>query len=180
MTSDSENYNTLKAFFNEEYYALRAYTRSRIDDAADRDAGDIVQDVALKIFARADSATPIENIAAFVYNSLKNRIIDLMRTKRKRVTVDDSTESLMEELMELFYGKSDNSYPDKTVEELKLAIGALKPHYRDIIIAIDFEGFSYKELALETGIPQGTLMSRRHRALSQLFKVLETKKEINN
>ncbi|HET8736907.1 MAG TPA: sigma factor-like helix-turn-helix DNA-binding protein, partial [Pricia sp.] len=64
--------------------------------------------------------------------------------------------------------------------ELKKALGNLKPHYRDIIVAVDFEGYGYKQIAMETGIPQGTLMSRRHRALSILLKDLETKKEIAN
>ncbi|HET8736230.1 MAG TPA: RNA polymerase sigma factor, partial [Pricia sp.] len=63
MTSDSENYKNLRTFFNEEYHALRSYAKSRIDDAADRDAEDIVQEVALKIFSRSNSASPITNIA---------------------------------------------------------------------------------------------------------------------
>ena len=57
--------------------------------------------------------------------------------------------------------------------ELINAITNLKPDYQDIIIAIDFEDYTYKEFSEETGIPEGTLMSRRHRALSLLFKQLE-------
>jgi RNA polymerase sigma-70 factor (ECF subfamily) len=65
-------------------------------------------------------------------------------------------------------------------DELKKAILSLKPDYRDIIIAIDFEGYTYKEIAEETSISQGTLMSRRHRAISLLHKKLEAKKESTN
>ncbi len=83
------------------------------------------------------------------------------------------------EFSELFYGKSDNSYSEKMKNELKKAILNLKPFYQKIIIAIDFEGYSYKEVSAETGISVGTLMSRRHRALSLLFKELETKRNIN-
>ncbi|WP_223170348.1 RNA polymerase sigma factor [Maribacter aquimaris] len=64
--------------------------------------------------------------------------------------------------------------------ELKQAILKLKPLYRKIIFVIDFEGYTYKEISLETGIPEGTLMSRRHRAIALLYKELESKKEYNN
>lgn len=180
MTSDTDNYNNLKTFFNEEYRSLRAYAKSRINDATDRDAEDIVQDVALKIFSRADSASPIENIAGFVYHSIRNKIIDLMRSKREETTLEMEMETKLVEFTELVYGISDNSYSEEMKNELKKAIGDLSPSYKDVIIAIDFEGYTYKEVSFETGIPQGTLMSRRHRALSLLLKTLSTKKQNNN
>jgi RNA polymerase sigma factor (sigma-70 family) len=179
MTSETDNYKNLRTFFDEEYHSLKAYAKSKIDDTADRDAEDIVQDVAVKIFSRADSASPINNIAGFVYNSLKNRIIDILRTKRENYEIKKEMEVRLIEFSELFYGKSDNSYSEKMTNELKRAILRLKPLYQKIIIAIDFEGYSYKEVSAETGIPIGTLMSRRHRAISLLFKELETKKNIN-
>lgn len=179
MISDTENKN-LKAFFNEEYSSLKAYTKSRIKNSTDRDAEDIVQDVALKLFSRPKDASPINNITGFVYNAIKNRIIDLMRTEKKRMSIEDEMEIRLEELVEVFYGKSDNSYSEKMKRELKKAIGDLKPNYRDIIVAVDFEGFTYKEISYETGIPEGTLMSRRHRALSLLYNTLENKKDGNN
>ncbi len=179
MTSKTDNYKNLRTFFDEEYHSLKAYAKSKIDDTADRDAEDIVQDVALKIFSRVDSASPINNIAGFVYNSLKNRIIDILRTKRESYETKREMELRLTEFSELFYGKSDNSYSEKMKNELKKAILNLKPLYQKIIIAIDFEGYSYKEVSAETAIPIGTLMSRRHRAISLLFKELETKKNIN-
>lgn len=177
MISDTGNYKKLKTFFNEEYHLLKAYVNSRINDATDRDAEDIIQDVALKIFSRTENLSPINNVAAFVYNSIKNKIIDTMRTKKGKFRIDDEIEIRLIEFTELYYGKSDNSYSEEMKNELMKAIFSLKPYYQDIIIAIDFECFTYKELSLETGIPQGTLMSRRHRALSLLFKQLEIKKD---
>ena len=179
MTSDSENYSNLKSFFKEEYHALKAYAKSRIDDTADRDADDIVQDVALKIFSRSAAASPITNIAAFVYRAIQNKVVDLMRTKKKTTSIDDETDSQLIQFIELVHGNSETSYSEDLQQELKNAIANLKPHYRNIIMAIDFEGYGYKEIASETGIPQGTLMSRRHRGLSILQKQLE-KKKYNN
>lgn len=175
--SETDNYNKLKSFFNKEYSLLKSYVNSRISDSADRDAEDIIQDVALKLFSRAETSLPINNIGGFVYGSIRNKIIDTMRTKKQKTDIQDENEARLIELTELFYGKSDNSYSEKMKHELMRSISSLKPPYRDIIIAIDFEGYSYKEISSETGIPEGTLMSRRHRALSILYKHLEKKKK---
>lgn len=179
MSSETDNYNNLKTFFNDEYHSLKAYAKSKIDNAADRDAEDIVQDVALNLFSRANSSSPINNIAGFVYNSLKNKIIDILRVKRERIEIEKELEIRLIEFTELLYGISDNAYSEKMIYELKKAIMNLKPHYKKIIIAIDFDGYTYKEVSAETGIPAGTLMSRRHRAIALLFNELKSKKSIN-
>lgn len=180
MVSDNDNFKKLKTFFDEEYHSLRTYARSRIENTTDRDAEDIIQDVAVKVFSRANTASPINNIAGFVYNSIKNKIIDIMRVRKNDVSMEDEMEARLSEFTELFYGKSDNFYSEEMKLELKKAIATLKPFYREIIIAIDFEGYGYKEISDETGIPAGTLMSRRHRALSILSKKLETKRLRNH
>ncbi len=168
--SETNNNKELNAFFGDEYDRLKSYVNSKITNSADRDAEDIIQDVALKLFSRADNTSPINNVAGFVYNSIRNKIIDTIRTKKHKTNIQDESDSRLVEFVELFYGKS---YSEQMRHELIKTISKLKPHYKQIIIAIDFEGFSYKELSLETGIPAGTLMSRRHRALSILNKQLK-------
>ncbi len=153
--------------------------QSKIRDTSERDAEDIVQDVALRIFSRADDAMPINNIGGFVYNAIRNRIIDIMRGKKERKLPSEDIDQQWQEFAELFYGDADNSYSPEMETALKKAVTDLKPMYRDIVIAIDFEGYTYKELAERTGIPSGTLMSRRHRAMSELSKSLEHIKELN-
>lgn len=173
--SEKDNYTKLHGFFNQEYQMLKGYVNSRISESTDRNAEDIIQDVALKLFSKANSLSPINNVAGFVFHALKNKIIDTLRTKKQRETIDDTNEVKINELAALFYAASDNSYSEKMKHELMRTIFQLKPHYREIILAIDFEGYSYKRLSEETGIPEGTLMSRRHRALSLLYKKLKTK-----
>jgi RNA polymerase sigma-70 factor (ECF subfamily) len=175
MTSETENDKQLKAFFDSEYHNLKAYVHSKIENDADRDAEDIIQDVALKIFSRK-SVLPINNIGGFVYYSIKNKIIDIMRKGKKTTNIDENLENQLTGFADNFYDNSEQAYSDEMKAELKKAIFNLKPHYREIILAIDVEGYSYKEIAHETGIPIGTLMSRRHRAISILFKDLENKK----
>lgn len=177
MTQESENTEKLKDFFGTEYHSLKAYVNSRLKASVNRDAEDIIQDVALKLFSGADRYSPINNVAGFVYHSIKNKIIDIMRSKKDETRHANESEAKLSEFVELIYDKPDNSYSEQMKEELKKHIISLKPDYRNIIIAIDFEGYTYKEISAETGIPEGTLMSRRHRAISQLYKKLETKKE---
>jgi RNA polymerase sigma factor (sigma-70 family) len=175
MAKSTENNTNLKHFFNAEYHALKNYVRSKIEDTADRDAEDILQDVALNLFSREDHLTPINNIAGFVYRSIRNKIIDTMRTKKVRVDLDESFEENLAELAELFYDDSSYANADDLKAKLKAAILHLKPDYKEVILALDFENLSYAQLSLELGIPQGTLMFRRHRALSLLYKELEKK-----
>ena len=177
MTSESVNKKKLRTFFSKEYLSLRAFVKSRINDVADREADDIIQDVALNMFSRADSLSPISNVAGFVYNSIKNKIIDTFRTSKQKSYFDDQFEAVVTDFAELFYGKSDNTYSVKMKDELKSAISNLKSDYQDIIIAVDFEGYSYQELSKEWNIPVGTLLSRRHRALSLLIKQFENFKK---
>ncbi len=173
---ESENSKKLKAFFGREYHALKTYVNSRIKDTANRTAEDIIQDVALKLFSGADRYAPINNVAGFVYRSIKNRIIDVMRTSKPTTTDSIDADNSLLNLTEVLHQANDDSTSEKMISILKEAINQLKPAYRDIIIAVDFEGYTYKEISKETGVPEGTLMSRRHRAIGMLYKKLDINK----
>lgn len=175
MNLESENNKKLKDFFGKEYQSLKVYVNSRIRDTANRNAEDIIQDVALKLFSGADRYAPINNVAGFVYRSIRNRIIDIMRSSKKVESVENDTS--LSELTEIFNHTTNDYTSEKMISILKTNIQELKPGYRDIIIAVDFEGYTYKEISANTGIPEGTLMSRRHRAIGILYKKLES--EIN-
>lgn len=168
---ESENSKKLKDFFGDEYNALKNYVSSRIRDTANRNAEDIIQDVALKLFAGADRYAPINNVAGFVYRSIKNKIIDVMRSNEQNHAIDNENEII--DLAEMLNQSKDDFETEKKILILKKCIDELKQPYKDIIIAIDFEGYTYKEISKETGIPEGTLMSRRHRAIGLLYKKLE-------
>jgi RNA polymerase sigma factor (sigma-70 family) len=163
----------LNDFFKEEYQALKRYVRSNIEHTSESDAEDIIQDVALRIFSRPPESLPITNIGGFVYHAIKNKIIDTMRTKKERVRSEDKLEQLWTEFASVFYEADTNHYSDQLKTRLENAIITLKPPYRDIILAIDFEGYTYREISKETGISAGTLMSRRHRAIAILSKQIE-------
>lgn len=173
MSLESENRKKLKTFFGEEYRSLKLYVKSRIRDTANRDAEDIIQDVALKLFAGADRYAPINNVAGFVYKSVKNSIIDIMRSSNASKEVETLHE--VNEFGELLSITNDDQPSEEMIRILKKCVNELKPEYRFIILAIDFNGYSYKDVSHKTGIAQGTLMSRRHRAMGILQKNIKTK-----
>jgi RNA polymerase sigma-70 factor (ECF subfamily) len=175
MVSEKQDNNNLNDFFKDEYQSLKRYVRSKIEHTTESDAEDIIQDVALRIFSRPPNAIPIKNVGGFVYNAVKNRIIDIMRTKKESINDEKDIERLWTDFTAMFYEGPTMAYSERLREKLKQAITALKPPYRDIILAVDFEGYTYREISEETGIPQGTLMSRRHRAIALLVKHLEMK-----
>ncbi len=175
MKPNEENNHDLNTFFSEEYQRLKGFVRSKIKESADRDAEDIIQDVALKLMSRKQ-LSPINNIAGFVYGSIKNKIIDVLRAKKQKTTLADEMEQELIDQLNWLYNKADNAYSDQMIHELKMAIATLKPVYQEVVLAIDFERLSYKELSLATGVSQGTLMSRRHRALNILNETLKNKK----
>ncbi|MEW7278996.1 RNA polymerase sigma factor [Aquimarina sp. 2201CG1-2-11] len=175
MKSESDNNKKLKDFFGREYESLKLYVGTKISTTVNRNPEDIVQDVALKLFSGADRYAPINNVAGFVYRSIKNKIIDVMRTSKRMDSIDKRSDLL--EFADILCESVEDYPSDQMVLMLKKGIDQLKPAYRDIIIAVDFEGYSYKEISQETGIPIGTLMSRRHRAIGILYKKIEL--EIN-
>ena len=97
MTSKKENKKKLESFFEKEYHSLKAYINSRIKVGTDRDPEDIIQKVALSLFSGAERYSPITNVGGFVYWSIKNRIIDVMRKgKGHSVEQDDNDIKLIE------------------------------------------------------------------------------------
>ncbi len=171
MSPEHENKKQLEKYFKQEYHSMKAFIDSRIKSSTSWDAEDVLQEVAAKIFSIADRRTPIQNIGGFVYRSIRNKIIDIRR-KKNLISTSEDIESKVFELIEVETDETGH-YSEEMKTKLDEALKQLKPHDHDIILAIDIEGYSYKEIADETGIPEGTLMSRRHRALSKLADKLE-------
>jgi len=163
-------------FFTKEYSKLKNYIRSYISDQPDWDAEDIIQDVALNLFSRVDFETPLENLASYIYRAIRNKIIDLHRSKnRKKQTPMEEIKD--QEIVKKYISQIDE-HQDPEFRELMLdkvfeAMGKLKPEFQGIIWATEFEGRTFQELSQELETPVGTLLSRKHRAIAALQKVFQ-------
>ncbi len=62
-----------------EWTRLVGYVRAWIADTAERDAEDVVQDVIERLFEKADVTEPVADLTAYLYRSLRNKVIDLYK-----------------------------------------------------------------------------------------------------
>ena len=168
----NENRVKLAVFFSGEYRRMTSFVRRIIDDTADYDGEDIVQDVITGIFEAADITRPIENMAAYVYRSLRNRVIDIIRGRKTTLSLNavnpDTGTALGDLLEDIRYDTEGEFFIQALREELFASIEKLPEDQKAIVIMTEFEGMSYRSISEKTGVPVGTLLSRKSRALDSI------------
>jgi RNA polymerase sigma-70 factor (ECF subfamily) len=166
-------------FFSRERKRLVGYVRSLIDDAADREGEDIVQDVALSLFDGADVAAPIENFSAYVYQALRNRVVDKLRSRREHDSLDaplpgDTGLVLADILSDLKYNAATDAERKEIGRDIEAAVEGLDGSSREIFLATELNGLTFRELSVDWDIPIGTLLARKSRAMKKLRDALCT------
>jgi RNA polymerase sigma factor (sigma-70 family) len=173
---------TLDVFFKKEYKKLVNYVRKNMESRYyEATPEDIVQDVALSLLGALELNTSIESIAAYMYRSVKNKIIDSKRKKQINVSIEDYTDKQNERNFLAIADEPLSDEPSMAAiepETLHAAIALLNPDERALIIATGFEGKTFEELSLKWKVSVGTLLSRKHRALSKLNKIITNNNSI--
>jgi RNA polymerase sigma factor (sigma-70 family) len=143
-------------------------------ETAEMDAEDVVQDVLLKILERGSSTLTIENMTAYIYRSLRNRVIDYRRTLKPIQSLNTEVYSSGERLIDLLQDHRPNALEllqtRQGKQELFEAFGCLSAMEKQVIVAHELEGTPFKELAIFLRIPQNTLLSHKSRAMKKLNK----------
>ena len=152
----------------QEQPRLRDFIRKRVTD--DQDVEDILQDVFYELVAAYRLMQPIEQIGAWLFRVARNRIIDRFRKKRPepfRQPSKSEGESLgWEEMLPSPDAGPDAIYARSILfAELDAALDELPEEQREVFVAHEFEGRSFKDLAAETGVSVTTLLSRKHYAV---------------
>jgi RNA polymerase sigma-70 factor (ECF subfamily) len=168
---------SVDSFFRKEYKKLVNFVRMNLDDRYyDAAPEDIVQDVVLSLVSKLNPDTQIGNLTGYIYRSLKNRIIDYRKKKQRTVSIENFRDRKSENyLLNTIADEAYTEEPDYTNLEPELlhqAISQLRPDEQAVIIATEFEQHTFEELSEEWGVPLGTLLSRKHRALSKLHRIL--------
>ncbi|MCG8309620.1 MAG: RNA polymerase sigma factor [Cytophagales bacterium] len=169
----------MKTLSKKEYEKLLRYTRYRIGKITNIEAEDILHEVAFKVFSKVDFESSVENLVAYLYRSVKNKIAEMNRKPKRTVSWYSFTDANMSDaLSEALKNECKNFDTESTKKELRERLHRavqLLPHlYRDVIIATAFEGKTIRELSKEWDTPMGTLLSRRHRALARLHDILKS------
>jgi RNA polymerase sigma factor (sigma-70 family) len=156
-----------------EQSRLRNFIRRRVPDPLD--AEDVLQDVFYRLLEANRLLMPIEHVTGWLFRVARNRITDLFRKKEPEnfseiEAVDEEDEWLpFEDLLpspeagpEALYARS------VLLDELERAVAELPKDQRDVFIAHEFDGRSFKELSAESGVSVNTLLSRKRYAVLHL------------
>jgi RNA polymerase sigma factor (sigma-70 family) len=168
---------SIAEFFASERDRLVRYVRRLIDDNAERDGEDIVQDVALSLLSRTDVLVPIESLSAYVYQSLRHRVIDHLRSRKYSVPYDESDEEEGGPSLAYLLQEGDLDFErEVTRAELRRnifeAIDDLPEDQKAVVLETEMNGRTFRELSAEWGIPIGTLLARKSRALAKVRESL--------
>lgn len=132
------------------------------------DAEDLVQETYARVLARPRLLRNADDLG-YLLHALRNTFLTQKRTESRRVR----TAPLPDELEVL--ADPHAREPQAAVEagELYAAIAALPADFRDVLVAVDVTGLSYKEAARALRIRTGTVMSRLYRARQQVVRRIE-------
>src|SRR5580704_5794608 len=165
--------------FRREQSRLRSFVRNRVADEGD--AEDILQDVFYELVETYRLMKPVEQVGAWLFRVTRNRIIDFFRKKRPESLetwqspgTNDEDALLLESLLPSPDDGPDAAYARSVLlEEFDAALEELPAEQREVFIAHEIEGRSFKELADETGLNLNTLLSRKRYAVLHLRRRLQ-------
>ena len=164
---------------NREQSRLRNFIRRRVMDP--RDAEDILQDVFYKLVEANHLLMPIEHVTGWLFRVARNRITDLFRKKKPESFSDTAVADADGELLHLEdLLPSPDAGPEALyarnvlLDELELALDELPEEQRELFVAQELEGRSFKEIAAETGLSVNTLLSRKRYAVLHLRERLQS------
>jgi len=157
---------------------LRNFIRRRVPNPAD--AEDIVQEVFYELVEANRLLMPIEHVTGWLFRVARNRITDLFRKKKPETFSDAAVENEEGELLQIEdLLPSPDAGPEALylrralLDELELALDELPFEQREVFIAHEMEGRSFKEMAAETGVSVNTLLSRKRYAVLHLRERLQ-------
>jgi RNA polymerase sigma factor (sigma-70 family) len=158
---------------------LLAFIRRRVLDAAE--AEDVLQEALYELVAAYRLMQPVEQAGAWLMRVARNRIIDRFRKKKPELLADQGVEMDPDEeaggLEDLLPSPDDG--PDAEairaflLERVEAALDELPREQRDVFIAQELEGASFKELAARWNVTVSALLSRKRYAVLYLRKRLQ-------
>jgi RNA polymerase sigma factor (sigma-70 family) len=173
----SEQDRQISAAVAREQHRLRGFIRKWVADEGEVE--DILQDVFYELVEAFRVAQPIEQVGAWMFRVARNRITDLFRRRRSAplqagaVENQDGEPLPLADLLPSPAAGPEAAYArGLLLDELAAALDELPPEQREVFLAHEVEGHSFKEIAAETGVGINTLLSRKHYAVLHLRRRL--------
>jgi RNA polymerase sigma factor (sigma-70 family) len=173
-----ENDRRISEVVKRERSRLLNFIRRHVPDPGD--AEDVLQDVFYRLVEANRLLMPIEHVTGWLFRVARNRITDLFRKKEPEnfseieIEDEDADGFQFEELLpspdagpEALYARN------RLLEEVKRALAELPKEQREVFIAHELEGRTFKELADRTGASVNTLLSRKRYGVLHLRERLQ-------
>jgi RNA polymerase sigma factor (sigma-70 family) len=176
----AEQDRKLSEAVDREQGRLRNFIRRRVADEAE--AEDILQDVFYELVEAYRLMKPIEQVGAWLFRVARNRIIDVFRKKKPEAMSvqlspgqEDAEPLTWEELLPSPEAGPEAEYARSILlDELDAALEELPDDQREVFVAHEIEGRSFKEISAATGVSVNTLLSRKHHAVLHLRRRLQS------
>jgi RNA polymerase sigma factor (sigma-70 family) len=169
----------LSEIIAEQRSRLGKFIRRRVPDPSD--AEDIVQEVFYELVEANRLLMPIEHVTGWLFRVARNRITDLFRKKKAETFSDAAVENEEGELLRIEDQlPSPDAGPEALylrnvlLEELEFALDELPDEQREVFVAHELEGRSFKELSEESGVNVNTLLARKRYAVLHLRERLQS------
>jgi RNA polymerase sigma factor (sigma-70 family) len=174
----AEQNRRISEVIQRERRRLLLFIRKRVGDEGD--AEDILQEVFYELIEAYRLMKPIEQVGSWLYRVARNRIIDLFRKRRPEtlgeMALDRDTDEalLLEDLLPSPDAGPDAMYArSMLLEEVDAALQELPEEQREVFVAHEMDGRTFKQLADETGLSINTLLSRKRYATLHLRRRLQ-------
>ena len=179
VTSMIEQDRQIAEVIAEERPRLRSFIRKRVPNEAD--AEDLLQEVFYELVQAHRLLQPIDYVTGWLFRVARNRITDLFRKKKPEAFGDRALQDEEGELMQIEdLLPSPDAGPEALyvrgvlLDGLEFALDELPAEQRDVFVAHEIEGRSFKELSAESGVSVNTLLSRKRNAVLHLRRRLQT------
>ena len=158
---------------------LRSFIRKHVADTGE--AEDILQEVFYELIQTYRLMKPVEHVTAWLFRVARNRMIDLFRKNKPDSlsdpisSADDGDTLLLEDLLPSAEAGPEAAYARSLLlDALEEAMEELPEAQREVFIAHEVTGLSFKEISAETGVSVATLLSRKHYAVLHLRRRLQS------
>lgn len=178
VARDERAFNELVLTYERRVFALVFRMLGRREEAED-----LAQEVFVQVFKAIDQFRGESKLSTWIYRIAVNLCKNRTKYLSRRHADDSEDVDAMAERVPFSAAKgvsvADVGRPDELVEGMQLeivvkrAIAQIEPDFREVLILRDVEDLSYEEIASVTGLADGTVKSRIHRARAQLRALVE-------
>jgi len=178
MTAMFDQDRRISEVIAREQSRLRSFIRKRVPNSADVE--DLLQEVFFELVKANRLLMPIDFVTGWLFRVARNRITDMFRKKKAETFSDAAIENEDGEFLRIedLLPSADDG-PDALYlrnlffEELEMALEAMPQEQREVFVAHELEGRSFKELSMETGENINALLSRKRYAVAYLRRRLQ-------